>query len=192
MDDIRKSISDHQEQIKNNILRGFVDNDLNKSIGEGSRGGSVIGHTKSGKPVYDKFSHADHKDFDRNDHLDAMFIHEKIHRKKNKMDVGGANDKARKEALHGFYGVEGAKHTAAANKLNNEEAVKPSTTYNHVLQNEDADTLQELGLTISRQTLKDLHDGKNADKFRSAKIKIMKFLKDNPSVAKAIDKHYSK
>ncbi len=45
--------------------------------GEGSKGGKIIGHTKSGKPVYDKFSHLNHKDFTKEDHQDAAKTHNK-------------------------------------------------------------------------------------------------------------------
>lgn len=45
--------------------------------GEGSRGGKVIGHTKSGKPIYEIASHEGHKDFTEQDHKDARAIHEK-------------------------------------------------------------------------------------------------------------------
>lgn len=45
------------------------ENDLEKS--EGSRGGKVIGHTKSGKAIYDSFDHPKHKDFTAEDHWDA-------------------------------------------------------------------------------------------------------------------------
>lgn len=44
--------------------------DLEKG-GEGSRGGKVIGHTKSGKPIYDSFEHEGHKNFTTEDHKDA-------------------------------------------------------------------------------------------------------------------------
>lgn len=46
-----------------------------KSEGEGSRGGKVIGHTTSGKPIYGSFDHAAHKDFSAQDHADAAHIH---------------------------------------------------------------------------------------------------------------------
>ena len=43
------------------IEKGFKD-ELAKG-GEGSRGGKIIGHTKSGKAIYDHFDHPGHKDF---------------------------------------------------------------------------------------------------------------------------------
>lgn len=54
---------------------------INKSLevfekgGEGSRGGKVIGHTKSGKPIYANSKHESHKDFTEQDHEDAREVH---------------------------------------------------------------------------------------------------------------------
>lgn len=48
---------------------------LTKSQGEGSKGGVVIGHTKSGKPIYSHKSHFEYKDFGSKDHQDAMNAH---------------------------------------------------------------------------------------------------------------------
>ncbi len=50
--------------------------------GEGSKGGKVIGHTKSGKAIYlpTKDSHLSqtaHKSYDKQDHLDAAALHKK-------------------------------------------------------------------------------------------------------------------
>ena len=49
---------------------------LKVDVGEGSRGGKIIGHTKSGKPVYGTFNHPSHKDFSHDDHLNAHTIHD--------------------------------------------------------------------------------------------------------------------
>ena len=48
--------------------------DLNKG-GEGSRGGKIIGHTKSGKPIYHSSHTHDNKDFTNQDHFDAHLAH---------------------------------------------------------------------------------------------------------------------
>lgn len=45
--------------------------------GEGSRGGKVIRHTKSGKPIYSEKHANDYKDFSKQDHKDAEEAHEK-------------------------------------------------------------------------------------------------------------------
>lgn len=90
-DDIIKSLNDnpHVEQIIEKLHTTFAsdDNDIQKSFdgligdvlqkAEGSKGGKVIGHTKSGKPVYES-QHADfYHDFTKQDHRDAYNIHEK-------------------------------------------------------------------------------------------------------------------
>jgi hypothetical protein len=43
--------------------------------GEGSRGGIVIGHTKTMKPVYQDSSHSSHATFSSADHNDAVEAH---------------------------------------------------------------------------------------------------------------------
>lgn len=53
------------------------DDEIEKG-GEGSRGGKIIGHTKSGKPVYDSASHEGHKDFTKEDHHDAANHQDKL------------------------------------------------------------------------------------------------------------------
>lgn len=45
------------ENINPNLLKGLAETygiDLLEKGGEGSKGGKVIGHTKSGKPIYEK------------------------------------------------------------------------------------------------------------------------------------------
>ncbi len=44
---------------------------------EGSKGGHVVGHTKSGKPIYGKAEHKGHSSFHHEDHFDAMQAHHK-------------------------------------------------------------------------------------------------------------------
>ncbi len=43
--------------------------------GEGSKGGKVIGHTRSGKPVYANKSAHEYSDFSKEDHEDARRHH---------------------------------------------------------------------------------------------------------------------
>jgi len=73
--------------------------------GEGSRGGKVIGHTKSGKPIYDVSGHswgpkahgahmAKHaKDFSAQDHKDAATAALKERSKLKREAGGGYSDK---------------------------------------------------------------------------------------------------
>ena len=90
-----KSLEDtlSKEQQVATILKSFKEGNLTDSEGnkvdsiekameiafekgrEGSRGGNIIGHTKSGKPVYeDKWAH-EYSDFDKQDHEDAWKEH---------------------------------------------------------------------------------------------------------------------
>ena len=46
--------------------------------GEGSRGGHIIGHTKSGKPIYDQYKNSAHNALSQKDHLEASKLHDKF------------------------------------------------------------------------------------------------------------------
>lgn len=66
---------------------------------EGARGGKVIGHTKSGKPIYESANHPSHKNFSIAEHDDAINAHQKVrdeyHNKHNSTDEDRkANDHA--------------------------------------------------------------------------------------------------
>lgn len=87
--------------------------------GEGSRGGKIIGHTKTGKPVYDSAGHSAHSDFTPQEHKQAAKISEKM------------SDEADKKA-----GVMGSKegeahwdradaHRKAANKMEMDKKKMP-------------------------------------------------------------------
>ena len=52
--------------------------------GEGSRGGKIIGRTKSGKPIYESHGHPSHKDFTSQDHSKAAGIHRNLAEEANK------------------------------------------------------------------------------------------------------------
>lgn len=56
------------------IRKSVIDEHLEKA-GEGSRGGHVIGHTKSGKPIYSHYSHPSHKTFTNDEHIEAANAH---------------------------------------------------------------------------------------------------------------------
>lgn len=59
-------------EVLNDLVKAII-----KAQGEGSRGGKVIGHTRSGKPIYENSNHPDHKGFSSSDHLDAAKAHDK-------------------------------------------------------------------------------------------------------------------
>lgn len=77
-----------RETIANNLRKGLITQDqfnkanaqlddlikAGKKTGAGSRGGHVIGYTKSGKPVY-KNNKQPYRDFSAQDHSDAAEIH---------------------------------------------------------------------------------------------------------------------
>lgn len=76
--------------VKANITSMYTNVDEIEKGGEGSRGGKVIGHTKSGKPVYkgklvkDEFGKykssevQDDRDYTPEDHQDASRIHDEV------------------------------------------------------------------------------------------------------------------
>lgn len=78
----KRSLESHIKKFQKAILEEYdLDDDVFdiEKGGEGSRGGKVIGHTKSGKPVYADHNH-DHKDYDNfsaQDHHDASDLHKK-------------------------------------------------------------------------------------------------------------------
>lgn len=117
-----KIFSEFEKRQAAKILACYGGDSLEKG-GEGSRGGKVIGHTKSGTPIYEKkigstdgfgkhksgknakevynnFNHESHKDFDSIDHEAAATAHGneifERHRelaKENKLSFGGAAHK---------------------------------------------------------------------------------------------------
>ena len=45
--------------------------------GEGSKGGKIIGHTRSGKAIYAESRHESHDEFNGKDHADAANLHQR-------------------------------------------------------------------------------------------------------------------
>lgn len=60
--------------------------------GEGTRGGKIIGHTKSGKPIYDNNHANNYKDFTSQDHSDAEDEHLKKYKEHKDKDAKKATD----------------------------------------------------------------------------------------------------
>jgi hypothetical protein len=71
------------------------------SSGEGSKGGKVIGHTKSGKPIYDSHGHAAHAGFSEQDHADARDAHDDHAMQHFDRDNGAMDHHMEQSALHG-------------------------------------------------------------------------------------------
>lgn len=74
-DSVKKEIAD---QISSGKIVKSEDGDIQKG-GEGSKGGKVIGHTKTGKPIYEgKTADSKHyKDFTHQEHQEAADLHKK-------------------------------------------------------------------------------------------------------------------
>lgn len=68
-------IKSQQDLIQKGLFGGLPEEDLFKAQGEGSRGGKIIGHTKSGRPIYDAESNNKHVNFSKEDHKDAKQAH---------------------------------------------------------------------------------------------------------------------
>jgi hypothetical protein len=107
------------------ILRAEQVGEMMKA-GEGSRGGKILGHTKSGKPIY---SHKYPKDknyehFTAQDHKDAFHAHEseqtKLEDKASNIVTDNADSKAAGKAA-GKHEDIASYHKFKANELGNEE-----------------------------------------------------------------------
>lgn len=81
------------DQFGNLIIKGKEEvEDLEKS--EGSRGGKIIGHTGSGKPIYENPNHPEHKVFTSNDHRDAMNLHDSLAHEHEELSNGAGTKEA--------------------------------------------------------------------------------------------------
>lgn len=65
-----------ESKSRQQLEKGIDENIIEKG-GEGSKGGKVIGHTKSGKPIYESLDakHENYKNFTSKDHKDAALLH---------------------------------------------------------------------------------------------------------------------
>jgi len=85
---------------------------LKAAKGEGSRGGHVIGHTKSGKPIYARFDHPAHARFARGEHLEAAEAHRGVVRTLRASPMGAA---AQRRAYH--HDVQAERHLRRAPRV---------------------------------------------------------------------------
>lgn len=70
------------------------------ATGEGSRGGRIVGHTSSGKPIYMNHGHPAHKDFTQKDHHEAAMLHSKKGDKAGKAIAGTPGHSPQKQQEH--------------------------------------------------------------------------------------------
>lgn len=88
---------------------GRIPVDRLQKSGEGSRGGKIIGHTKSGKPIYDTHDHPSHSNFTSQDHEDAVEAHYALRKKSDDKlmaihrKYSAATDSKEKQALEDNY-----------------------------------------------------------------------------------------
>lgn len=75
--EVPKTLQQIFDEAKAKIVEATDEADIQKG-GEGSKGGKVIGHTRSGKAIYENHNHESHKDFTPNDHHDAYNLHSDI------------------------------------------------------------------------------------------------------------------
>lgn len=76
----RRDVASVHEKLGGPSMQGSLP--LKKSRGEDSRGGKIIGHTKSGRPIYAKSNHSTHSEFTSKDHADAKKLHLQIYKKR--------------------------------------------------------------------------------------------------------------
>jgi len=80
---IQCKMENWEREIKENILRKAlaIETEFDTPVeivkgGEGSKGGKIIGHTRSGKPIYEHFHAKEYKGFNKQDHFDAADAHD--------------------------------------------------------------------------------------------------------------------
>lgn len=102
--------------IQKGLYGGLPCEDLIMKGGEGSKGGKVIGHTKSGKPIYENADHSSHKNFTREDHLNAGAFHfkaaQKIMGKERYEDI---KDKEKKSKID-YHETQSSEHFGLVDK----------------------------------------------------------------------------
>lgn len=103
-------ISDVTEMTKSDVLDYLDDLDISdeeknevfelaqeiEKGGEGSRGGKVIGHTKGGKAIYNRYDHPEHKGFTPDEQYEGVVARKK-HEKKQEGDAKKELDRRDKE-----------------------------------------------------------------------------------------------
>lgn len=88
--------------------------------GEGSRGGKIIGHTKSGKPIYANSHDRENKNWSHHDHLDAQRAHldivDRLDARVDDIDALDVSMEHEDAAAHHFRQAKKAKRSKAKAK----------------------------------------------------------------------------
>lgn len=125
-------------------IRKALENDLEKAEGEGSRGGKVIGHTKSGKPIYENANHEGHKNFTIAEHNDAIDLHQKPRDDYHKNMYSTDDDKKKND----HHYEQQKEHISQKNALIREEDTKET----HLAAVVDAHKKMKYQLKITRKS----------------------------------------
>lgn len=131
-------LDDHINRRKANIAKGFINNDLEKA--EGSRGGKVIGHTKSGKPIYAEKKAGEYKDFTPDDHHDAHVSHAKAYDSfRGKVPTKGAPRDTNVDKQMAHHLKEGGEHYSKSSEGIAKSAKDVKTKVGELSKHKDAD-----------------------------------------------------
>jgi hypothetical protein len=116
-DDTKKAL---QKAFHNQIEKG----------GEGSRGGHIIGRTKSGKPIYETANHPGHKDFNTSEHYEAAKLHNQLKKDAPEHEMDKHNKESEKHTdLAEEKRENEKKKTEAILKLRKDEILKDRYGY---------------------------------------------------------------
>lgn len=80
------------------------------ATGEGSRGGKIIGHTSSGRPIYGSHGHPRHAEFSKKEHNTAANLHDRLGERQNAKDAKQGKERISAKAKAHF--AEATKHRA--------------------------------------------------------------------------------
>lgn len=89
-DEDSDDLDEGDDEDEDDSVKKGADDDLEKG-GEGSRGGHVIGHTQSGKPIYANKYAEEHGDFSQDEHKEASKIHKNLAGNYPKGSIGYIN-----------------------------------------------------------------------------------------------------
>lgn len=124
------------------------ENDIVKG-GEGSRGGKIIGHTESGKPIYENHDHPAHKNFTSNDHTDAVYAHVNLTSRKSL-----ATKEEKKKHLE-----EGKKHGASSHTAKQD----PDSLDKYKQEEDKAKNKGDVGLNVWKVNFKHHKSGNHTN-----------------------------
>lgn len=153
-----KAYESEVKRVEKSVKKSETDLDLIKAKGEGSRGGHVIGHTKSGKPVYSRQIGQGYHSFDREREQSSVEKETKAHKGFSEQDHRDASDVHKQEA------EQHRRKTLSMNSRDAEKHHKMVNYHEHAAANHDREAnLQYHG----DQKKKQLQDHAWSHKFHS-------------------------